>query len=135
LRGYILVSHGDYAKELKNSLKMIVGDVSNVFEACLQPEEGLEQFKEKLVALKGDMEKYDEVIVFADLMGGTPCNAAASVYLEENHVTIIGGMNFPMLLTALLSEELSVENLISVGKDGVVNVKAKMNAMKFIDEE
>lgn len=135
MRGFILASHGMYARELKNSLKMIAGDVSDVFDACLLPEEVLEQFKEKLTALKKETEKYDEVIVFADLMGGTPCNAAMSVFMEERRVSVIAGMNFPMVLAALLAEEMTTEELISGGKDGIVDVKAIKQSMSFEEEE
>ena len=135
MRGFILVSHGMYAMEMKNSLKMITGDISNVFDACLLPDEGLDQFKEKLTALKKEIEKYDEVIVFVDLMGGTPCNAAISVFMEEQRVSVIAGMNFPMVLAALLEEEMTTEELISGGKDGIVNVKAIKQSMSFEEEE
>lgn len=133
MRGIILVSHGMYARELKNSLKMVVGDVSSILEACLLPDEGVEQFKEKLENL--NIEKYSEVIVFADLMGGTPCNVATSVFMIENKVSIVSGMNFPLVLTALLSEDMSVEDLISEGKNGIVNVKAITTSMTFDEEE
>lgn len=135
MRGIILVSHGLYAKELKNSVEMITGDVSNVFEACLLPDEGLEQFKEKLEKLRKYIKEYDEIIIFADLMGGTPCNAAISLFMMENRVSIVAGMNSPMVLTALLSEDISSEELILSGKDGIVNVKAVTQSRNIDDEE
>lgn len=43
MRGYVFVSHSLYAREFKNSLKMAVGDVSNVYDVCLLSEEGKER--------------------------------------------------------------------------------------------
>lgn len=134
MRGIILVSHGLYAKELKNSVEMVAGDVANVFEACLLPDEGLEQFKEKLEKLREYLKEYDEIIIFADLMGGTPCNAAISLFIMENRVSIVAGMNFPMVLTAVLTD-ISIEELILSGKDGIVNVKAVTQSRNIDDEE
>ena len=38
-------------------------------------------------------------------------------------------MNFPMVLTAILSESESVENLIAQGREGIVDVKSFMASM------
>ena len=43
MRGYVFV---------KNSLKMAVGDVSNVYDVCVLLEEGKEQFQGKLFSLE-----------------------------------------------------------------------------------
>ena len=53
---------------------MIAGEVTNLYSFFLLPTEAPEQFKEKLNALKPELDKYDEVLVFADLFGGSPCN-------------------------------------------------------------
>ena len=74
MRGILLISHGQYAEAFKGSLKMIAGEVTNLYSCCLLPTDGPEQFKEKLNVLKPELDKYDEVLVFADLFGGSPCN-------------------------------------------------------------
>lgn len=135
MKGYVLVSHGFYAKELKNSLQMIAGDVSHVYCVCLLPEEGQEQFKAKLVSLQESLGQYDEILIFADLMGGTPCNVATTYFLSDARVSIIAGMNFPQLLTALLSQEATAAELVQVGKDSIVDVKATLKSTQSDDEE
>ncbi len=46
MRGILLISHGQYAEAFKGSLKMIAGEVTNLYSCCLLPTDGPEQFKE-----------------------------------------------------------------------------------------
>ena len=54
------------------------------------------------------MNETDEVIVLADIVGGSPLTTACGV-LEEvgklNTAVIIGGMNLPMALTSLVMKD------------------------------
>ncbi|MFQ8582046.1 MAG: hypothetical protein ACLSA6_05595 [Holdemania massiliensis] len=44
MRGILLISHGQYAEAFKGSLKMIAGEVTNLY-SCLLPTDGPDQFK------------------------------------------------------------------------------------------
>src|SRR3712207_7739868 len=52
---------------------------TTLFRSELQPNEGADDFKEKLLRLIAGL---DDVLVFADLMGGTPCNVASRLLME-----------------------------------------------------
>lgn len=135
MRGILLISHGYYAEAFKESLKMIAGQVDNLYAACLDPTDGPEEFKAKLIALNPELEPYDEVLVFADLFGGSPCNTAIQYYLTNEKVHLVAGMNFPMVLTAILSEYETVENLIALGQESIVDVRVMAAAMMSSDED
>ena len=72
----------------------------------------------------------DGVVVFADLMGGTPFNTICALSQEQN-VTIVTGMNMAMLLTASLerTEKTSMETLVKkameAGTQGIRSLKRK----------
>ena len=129
MRGILLISHGQYAEAFKGSLKMIAGEVTNLYSCCLLPTDGPEQFQEKLTQLEPEFEKYDEVLVFVVLFGGSPCNTTFVKFAQNPKFHFIAGMNFPMVLTAILSESESVENLIAQGREGIVDVKSFMASM------
>lgn len=124
MRGTILVSHGFFAKELGESLKMIAGEVENMEACCLEKTDGPESFDAKLTEAEKKLEGCDEIVVFADLLGGSPCNTAFQHFMGRDDVQIIAGMNFPMVLTALLTPDMSVEDMIATGQQGVIDVKA-----------
>ena len=63
-----------FCEELKNSTEMIMGPQTNIYPVPLLPSEGAEDFKEKFLSV---VENLDDYIVFADLLGGTPCNVVS----------------------------------------------------------
>lgn len=67
----VLVSHGRFCEELKKSAEMIMGPQETISTVALLPEEGEADFLEKFEAITESLEDF---VVFADLLGGTPCN-------------------------------------------------------------
>ena len=127
MRSILCISHGLYAKEFKESLKMISGPVENLYSCCFLQNDGPAEFTEKLKDTLQQLEKYDEIIVFADLFGGSPCNTAFEALFSDERIKLIAGMNFPMVLTALLCEDVSIEDLIEEGKNGIIDVRHYMS--------
>ena len=41
---------------------------------------------------------FDDYIVFADLLGGTPCNTVSRLILEGRAIDLYAGMNLPMVI-------------------------------------
>lgn len=124
MRGYLLISHGAYATALKSSLAMITGELESVFAVGLEPSDGPESFIAKMDAQLANMTAYAEIIVFTDLLGGSPGNAAVTKFITDPRIHIISGMNFPMLLNTVLSEGIPIDAVVQSGKDGIVDVKA-----------
>lgn len=135
MKGILLISHGFYAKELRDSLKMIAGNVDNIYVACLETTDGPEEFKAKLIEQEKALEVFEEVIVFADLMGGSPCNTASQHFLANKKYEIIAGMNFPLILTALLEPNKSIDDLVSQGQQSIIDIRKYLSSMSISDEE
>ena len=76
----VLVSHGRFCEELKASTEMIMGPQESIHTVALLPEEGPEDFTAKFEATVQGLEDY---IVFADLLGGTPCNTVSRLNLDN----------------------------------------------------
>ena len=123
MRGVLCISHGFYAKEFKESLQMITGPVDHLYSCCFEQNDGPKEFTVKLHALLPELEKYDDLIVFADLFGGSPCNTAFETLIQDERVSFIAGMNFPMVLTALLCDSMNVEELILEGQNAIIDVR------------
>ena len=86
----ILVSHGRFCESLKESTELIMGPQDNIHMVSLLPEDGPENFREKFVK---SISEFDEVIVFADLLGGTPCNIVSQLILSGENIDLYAGMN------------------------------------------
>ena len=65
------------------------------------------------------------MLVFTDLLGGSPCNVA-SMHLRTSHgFQLLTGVNLPMILEALITREQGMpveelaQNCRNAGTDGV----------------
>ncbi|MGL4453189.1 MAG: PTS sugar transporter subunit IIA [Sarcina sp.] len=131
----LLVTHGDLGRGMKNTLKMFNSDIEHVHFVSLD-ESGVDCFKENL--LKKMEEIYDnesEILVLADLFGGTPFNVATVELIGKyNGMEIIAGVNLPILIEASLMKEMQlvevIDNLILSGTSSMIkfeNVKLPVN--------
>lgn len=102
----VLVSHGRFCEELKKSTKMIMGPLDFIHTVPLLPEEGIDDFTAKFSATVKDLDDY---IVFADLLGGTPCNVVSRLILEGLQIELYAGMNMPMVIEFINSALTGVE--------------------------
>jgi len=100
----VIVSHGAFCEGLLDTLKMVSGSDFGVKAVPLVPGETPENYRKKLEEV---LDKAHEMIVLSDIAGGTPFQSA--LYLAKDYkLTVISGMNFPMLLT--LAFECSLDD-------------------------
>ena len=106
---------------------MILGDQEKIQAIHLEPYQGLEDIKQAINDAYKKMNKTDEgVLVLADLQGGTPCNGAFMM-LDKLKLSIVSGVNLPMLLEVLCNRNgRSLEDLTDIaiqsGKEGIKNI-------------
>lgn len=124
----VLVSHGMFAPGLHNALGMLAGENrEDILSTSLENGMGADQFAENFRKLVSVVGKEDEILLFADLLGGSPLTVSANVLAQEgllSQATMFSGMNLPMVLTAaMMKDELSTEelkeSLIPEAQDGI----------------
>ena len=100
--GVVVVTHGQLATELVNSAEMIVGDLPNFAAVSIGWHEDVDHAREdiglaiaRVQASAGGGEPVN-VLVLADMFGGTPANLAVTFVTPE--VEVITGVNLPMLI-------------------------------------
>ncbi|WKK92438.1 hypothetical protein Q0Y04_21190 [Clostridioides difficile] len=75
-----------------------------------------------------------EIIIMADLLGGTPCNAALLVANNDSRIKIISGLNLGMVIeSAFLDTKELAAKLEKIGKDNISMVE--QNASLLSDDE
>lgn len=128
--GCILTGHGSFAPGLAGALEMIAGPQEEFKVVPFLEEEGLDTFKDKMTAAINELKKNQkDLILFCDLLGGTPFNVAMTASQELEDVEVIAGTNLPLLIEcagmrfgdATLAE--MVDHIIEVGKVGVAHAK------------
>jgi len=128
MRYLILVSHGTFAPGLHNALGMMAGsDREDIRSTSLLDGMDVDTFRAKFAELVQDITPEDEIILTADIIGGSPLTTALDVLTEKGllgKTLAIGGMNLPLVLTAAFAdaetplEELEQE-LIGEAKDQI----------------
>lgn len=123
--GLLVTSHGDLCQGMLNSLAMIAGENHNVFVLKF---DDYNNYKEELTKKLNTLTShYNGVLIFTDIMGGTPFNESYK-YIRENNksnIKIITGVNLPMIIetTLALSREENLNNLVNIaieaGKDSI----------------
>ncbi|PZO94142.1 MAG: PTS fructose transporter subunit IIA [Streptococcus pyogenes] len=130
----ILVSHGNFCHALKQSTEMIMGPQNNIVTLGLEPEEGAASFKERFLKLIAPLADGD-FLVFADLLGGTPCNVVSQVLLTGRHFELYAGMNMPMVISYLNAELLGQKDDIQAfARENIQKVNALLVALDDDDE-
>ena len=90
-----------------------------------------EDFRTRLQEAVKEVDTGEGVLVFADLLGGTPCNQSAFVLNEQ--VTVLTGMNLPMVMECLgmrMGGEISMETLEETARNGIVNFNTMLEEKK-----
>ena len=139
LPGILLLSHGPFAVSLIDTAKMLFGDSENLAAFSLEPGDDIDKYRESFVEVINEFPKGSLILV--DLFGGTPCNQVMR-YIQETGepLEIVGGMNLPMLVNAVLAregmsgKEFSVDT-VQNGKNGISRVDAEGFLSDDDDEE
>lgn len=125
-----LVSHGEFAPGLHKAVNMLAGEErDDIISTSLRNGMGADEFAENVRTLLTKIGEEDELILFADIVGGSPLATAANVVAEAgllDRTKMIGGMNLPLVLSTVLSKDLTDDLsaelsgvLIPEGKDAI----------------
>ena len=125
----LLVTHGDYGKELLNSSEIIIGKIEDAESISFHLGENFEFLSKNVEEAIERLSKDDDLIVFTDMYGGSPFNAVSKAMKNRNfyHIT---GINFPLFIDIAVnrnsySMEEIAEKIIKNGKKSIVFVNEK----------
>ncbi|MGN0372147.1 MAG: PTS sugar transporter subunit IIA [Enterocloster sp.] len=106
----VLVSHGTFAPGLHSVLKMLAGgDRDDILSASMEDGMGADDFVKRFEETIASVTNEDEIILLADIIGGSPLTNALDVLSQKgllNKTTAFGGMNLPMALTASMMKDV-----------------------------
>ena len=124
--GLLIITHNNVGGALFDAALSVLGSCPLPFEILpvsqnCDPEERLQKAQNHLKKIN----QGDGVLVVTDMFGSTPSNIATK--LAADNVTIITGLNLPMLIRIMNYPNLSLEKLarkaVSGGQNGVIEVE------------
>ena len=98
-----------FANGMHDAVKMLSGNESDEIRLIgLLRDMGADEFAVEFRKILPEIGPDDDLILFADIVGGSPLSTAANVIAEEGllgKTLMIGGMNLPLVLTGVLSKD------------------------------
>ena len=123
----ILASHGGLAAGAKDTLEMVLGDVSNVHVVSLARDDK-EPITNKVEAMIATFNADDTVYVLTDMLGSSVNNNMVELSKNGTKFTVISGFNIPLALTLALSpvpvKGAELAALINEARTGLTNPNA-----------
>lgn len=127
--GIVLVGHYPLATALQEAASMIFGRQDHISAKNLNHDTNLDEFTAEVTTLIEQADQGEGVLVMADLLGGSPGNAAS--YAIRAGVAVVTGTNLPMLLEVLANGHEPLQSLVEIacraGTSGVVDVNELLN--------
>lgn len=135
----IITGHGQFATSMKETIKYILGEQSNIYFVDFNNGMGNKELETELKNILTTLNS-KQVIFLTDLAGGTPFSTAVLLSEGNPGYKVFGGCNMPMVVSAIeLSEEDETDSvaneILSFAKDGVILFGATENIQDFEEED
>lgn len=134
----VLVSHGDFANGLRDSLEMLAGKRDDVIAVGLTNGISAKQFAIEFAKAIDVIPNDAKIIVLADIIGGSPLTTAIDTLASLNRLeqtVAIGGMNLPLALTTVLMKDAFNGQELVTNVLGEATEALKQFVLETSDEE
>jgi PTS system mannose-specific IIA component len=121
--GGVIVTHGHLASEFIAAAEMIVGHLPHVTPASIDWHDDIDVARAELERAIARVSHGRGVLLLTDMFGGAPMDMA-SMFLDNNEIEVITGVNLPMILKlAVQSDDETLtevaRRVYEAGKDGI----------------
>ena len=99
---FVMATHGNFAKGIKESIRLIAGEFDNLQALSCYTEENFNLNREIEEILKY---QDDDIIVITDVFGGSVNNAFMEKTVKNKNLHVISGLNLPLMLELLEEQE------------------------------
>ena len=124
--GLIVTGHANFGSGMTSSVNLIAGEQEAYRYVDFLPTYGTEELTEEIAKAMDELKDCEGIIIFTDLMGGSPFNVAASLGHGKENVRIVAGTNLPMLVEIVMSRKfMDVESVLETGKEQVTKYEFK----------
>ena len=110
MRHIIVATHGKFAEGILDSVRLIMGEHKEVQPFCAFVEQGV-NLNDQVDALLSSIPETDEILVAADLMGGSVCNEFIR-RLDRPGLHIVAGLTLALLLEMIANVDLPIDDVI-----------------------
>ena len=140
--GLILTGHGEYAVGVAHALEMIAGKQEAFKVVPFRESEPMETLEQNMrTAMEELQETTEGIVVFADLLGGSPFKSAMMASVDFKNVEVVVGTNLPMLIEIAMLREFAssaqdvVTQSLTAGREAIQQVSLPTPQNKVVEED
>ena len=123
---------------MADTIGMIVGEVSNLSTFVLERDD-MDPISNQVRRELDSYDPNDEVIICTDMIGSSVNNDMVGLLGDYPQVTLISGMNLPLVITLVMDEGPSsneeLADIINMAGDGIKNCSQALREQAIEDEE
>jgi len=125
--GLLLITHGNIGRDMLDTVTEILGTCPLHAQAlAIHSDSDPDKLFETASRLCTELEQGGGVLVLTDLYGSTPSNIATRL-IDRHKLSVISGVNIPMLIRTLNYPEMDMDALcekaINGARDGIIITK------------
>lgn len=138
MTGILIVTHGEMANGILDSLTLIMGEQQDCQTLGLKHGDDINEFSEKIQTGICELDDEEGVLVLVDLFSASPYNQAALSFnkLQDHKYRLVSGVNLPMMIEAFNQRmigadlEKMYQASMLAGKEGIKEFLEEMEKLK-----
>lgn len=138
--GLLVTGHANFGSGITSSVNLIAGEQEAYRYVDFLPTYSTEDLTREISKALDELKDCEGVIIFTDLMGGTPFNVAAQIGHARDDIRIVAGTNLPMLVEIVMSRKFMndmdglVDAVLETGKEQVMKYEFKQVVQEESDD-
>ena len=135
-----MTGHANCGTSITSTVNLIAGEQEAYKAVDCLPKYSTEDLTREITKALEDLKDCEGVIIFTDLMGGTPFNVSAQLGHGKENIRIVAGTNLPMLVEIVMSRKFMdnldelVESVLETGKEQVTKYEFKQVVQEASDD-
>ena len=101
----VVATHGELARGLQDSVRMVAGTFEGFHSIVFTEESGIDALRDQFKSVMTVIDKEHQWLILCDIMGGSPFNVASEFSYQNEDISVYYGVNLPLTIEILLSRE------------------------------
>ena len=138
--GLLVTGHANFGTGITSSVNLIAGEQEAYKAVDFLPTYSTEDLTREITKALDELKDCEGVIIFTDLMGGTPFNVSAQIGHGKENIRIVAGTNLPMLVEIVMSRKFMdnldelVDSVLETGKEQLTKYEFKQVVQEASDD-
>ena len=138
--GLLVTGHANFGSGMTSSVNLIAGEQEAYKYVDFLPTYSTEDLTVEITKALDELKDCEGVLIFTDLMGGTPFNVSAQLGHGKDNIRIVAGTNLPMLVEIVMSRKFMddldglVESILETGKEQITKYEFKQVVQETPDD-